>query len=214
MNISSYALHDVISYCDIDTKFVMRVVCKQFGNIKIALIEPIGFKSVFRGAINGSIRMTRYKCIDESQNINYGTPIKTYKNISDMEKDCNMSKWEIGLGCACVGENEEVIKYIIKKGITNWNYGLFGACQTDNTKIVNMMIEKGAKKSLEGFKIACFYGQINVVKIFFSIGIADINIGLLFARRGKEHFPENEKKYNILIEFLVQIGTLLNCDFM
>jgi hypothetical protein len=192
----------------------MKVVCEQFKNIKMILKEPIGFKSVFKGAINGSIRMTKYKCIDEDQNTNYGTPNKTYKNILVLAKENGVSKWDIGLGCACIGENEEVIEYIIKKGITDWNNGLFGACQTNNVKMVNMMIDKGATKLLEGFKVACFFGQLDVVQLFFSMGVCDINIGMSFAQRGKECLPGCEKKYDALIEFLVQLGTLLNNNFM
>lgn len=210
MDVNFYVLKDIILYCDIDTKFVLKNVCKQFANIKIILKNMTEFMTVFEGATNGSMRMTKYKCIDEDQNVNYGTPIKTYKNISSYAKEYGVTKWDIGLNCACMGGNKDVIEFMINKGVTNWDSGLYGACRSDDTEIVDMMIHKGAKMLLNGFKIACFYGQLNVVKLFFTKGIADVNIGISFAQRGKEYFHEHKKRCGDVIDFLIQTCTLMD----
>lgn len=37
MNIDEFTFQDIISYCDVDSKYVMRVVCERFNNIEIKL---------------------------------------------------------------------------------------------------------------------------------------------------------------------------------
>jgi hypothetical protein len=40
MNVTQFVCQDIISYCDINTKYIVKRVCKQFANIKIILEQP------------------------------------------------------------------------------------------------------------------------------------------------------------------------------
>lgn len=188
MEIDEFTFNDIISYCDIDTKYVMRIICRRYANINISLPHLFLYRKAFKGAYYGSMRMTRYKCIDEEQNIYEDNKCIEPENIIKYASGKKISVWDLGLDCACAGGNREIIDMMIKKGSTNWIRGFQGACDGGHIEIIDMMIEKDKNIVVhnlsDGICGACLFGHKNVIEYLIKLGATEWNSGFSYACRG------------------------------
>jgi hypothetical protein len=160
MDIDKFTFTEIISYCDIDTKYVLRVICKYLNNIKISQPHLFLYRKAFKGACYGSMRMVKYKYVDKKQNIYEDVISIPYQNIIKYAKEKKINILDLGLDCACSGGNIEVINYMISKGANNRHRGFQGACH------VNRRLRRRShfRKALEPFESVRVFGLLKSPK--------------------------------------------------
>ena len=123
MNIlDPYTFQDIISWCDIDSKYVMRVVCKLLNDIEIINeTYPEHVSKMYCYAINGSMRLTKYELSKNKTEVGNGLSgackgghLDIAKYIVDM---CKQTEINSSLICACIGGNVEIVKLLMAKGV-------------------------------------------------------------------------------------------------
>lgn len=139
----------IVSFCDIDTKFVLRQVCRCFRNIEIKLegetiIDSMNKhkkrvhmsdekKTMILGAYNGSKKMVTYilqKIRDNGQ--------------MDLTSKQRLSIRSIGLWAACLGGHMSVVTLLMGYGLskTCYSYALDASCMGGHMSLVKYMLKK------------------------------------------------------------------------
>lgn len=144
-----YTLQDIISWCDIDSKYVMRVVCKLLNDIKIINeTYPDHVSKTHYYANNGMIRLTKYELSKNKSEIGNGLDgaskgghLELVKYLVDKCKQCEINS---GLLCACIGGNVEIVKLLMAKGGVYNLHVLFGvARKLKHIEIMKLLTDKG-----------------------------------------------------------------------
>lgn len=86
--------------------------------------------------------------------------------------------------CECIGDNTELVKYVIDKGANSFNDCMRNACFAGNIKIVNLLIEYGVTDWNEGLMLACQSNHLNLVELMIQKGANDWDRGMCGACRG------------------------------
>ena len=171
-----YTLSDIISYCDVDTKLIIRNINKLLcdcGKITLtsdkyidsikeqsaqkeqsvqkeqsAQKEHIAQERFILGIINNSWRLLNYAI---KNNIN---------NIDD---------FECGATYACQYNNIDMLKLFISKGISDYEDIVYSACFYGHYDIVKLLLTEPKTHSEKGygFSIACGAGHLEIVKLLF-----------------------------------------------
>ena len=95
-----------------------------------------------------------------------------------------VTDWNYGLWGAAEGGHKDIVKLMIKKGVTSWSPGLAGAAEGGHIDIVQLMIEKGANNWNGGLHNAALGGHIDIVELMIKMGANDWHWGLSGARKG------------------------------
>lgn len=139
----------IVSFCDIDTKFALRQVCRYFRNIEIKL-EGVSMiesmveckkskrmsdekKTMILGAYNGSKKMVTYIL----QKIRKDGQMK----LTPMQR---LSIKDAGLWAACVGGHMGIVTILMSTGLPKicYDYALDGACVGGHMELVKYMMRK------------------------------------------------------------------------
>lgn len=144
-----YTFQDIISWCDIDSKYVMRVVCKQLNIIEI--IEetyPEHVSKIYHYAINGSMRLTKYELSKDKSEVGNGLSGACKGGHLDIAKYiinmCRQTEINSSLICACIGGNVEIVKLLMEKSGKYNMHVLFGiAHKLKHNDIMKLLIDKG-----------------------------------------------------------------------
>lgn len=165
MNIDVFTLHCVVSYCDIDTKYMLRTLSKSFNDIKILCeyeseyYSPPWCKILVGASYHGSLKLVRRElpkfCDDVmnyrealSESLTYAClgghlPIVKYLftlNVRNILQDCDLYR---GLYKACYSGHKDVIEYMFIHGIPDADGGMYYACEGGQLDIIELMISKG-----------------------------------------------------------------------
>lgn len=226
MNTDQFTIQNIVSYCDIDTKIVMRVVCKQFNGIETvfnkieSFVNPLIVITVDKKTIplvtatyTGSTRRTKYEC-------------KIHKYEYD---DINYGLWG-----ACEGGHSELISYMINLGADDWLSCCCAACRGGQFEIVKLMFKKAKQHNISDINLllsyACWGANIEIVN--YVIGEMDYNtrngmygnvwnIGFTEACKRKKqlNFSSNRVKdikrigqYDKIIKLMIEKGSN-GCSF-
>lgn len=151
--VTQFVCQDIISYCDINTKYIMKRIHKQFANIKIILDQPEYDKTkkwLLKYLL--AIKITRKQYFRDKNILRDGLDYACLRNnakiVESLSKimaethDINMLNK--GLRCACFCGKPELINILIKYGAIDWNLGLSGACESGNFETGKLMIKYGA----------------------------------------------------------------------
>jgi ankyrin repeat protein len=174
-----YALLNVLTYLDIDSKILMRRINKQF-NQPINKIKIWNYNNLINiddkyedliGLRIGSFRMSKYDNLQDTLDEKFSSVCYNgSRKLVDLMIEKGANNWNSGLGCACRGGNLNIVNLMIKKGAIDWDLGLAFACCGGHLNLVNLMIEKGAKLLNRGFADACKYGHLNIVNLMIKYG--------------------------------------------
>lgn len=153
MNVPQFVCQDIISYCDINTKYIMKRVCKQFGNITIILDQPeYDMTKQWLMKYLLAIKITKRQNFKDKNILRDGLDyacLRNNKNIVESMSEMISQTHDVtilneGLRCACFCGKPELINILINYGATDWNLGLSGACESGNFGTGKLMIKYGA----------------------------------------------------------------------
>jgi hypothetical protein len=146
-----YTFQDIISWCDVDSKYVMRVVCKKLNGIKITeKTFPEYASKIHYYAINGMMRLTKYELSKNKAEIGNGLDGASRGGHLELVKylvdKCKQEEINSGLLCACIGGNVEIVKLLMAKGGEYNLHVLFGiARKLKHIEIMKLLTDNGFK---------------------------------------------------------------------
>lgn len=151
-----YIVSDIISYCDVDTKLIIRninkllcdcgkIILRDDNDIKLN-VKEISINDIFAmGVINNSWRLL---------------------NVAIKNGD---NDWELGATYTCQYGYTDMLKFFMNKGIDDYEDIMFRACSYGHYDIVKLLLTEPKARSEKGygFSIACGAGHLEIVKLLF-----------------------------------------------
>lgn len=127
---------------------------------------------------------------------------KIYDLLTYLQK-ANSIDWIKGLRCACIDNNIDMIKLIIKHGSNDLNQQLLYMCHYGYTDMVRLLIEKGATSLTRGLYEACYRGHIQIVKLLMEKGAVNLCRGMQEACLGN---------HMNIVALMLEKGVVLICE--
>jgi hypothetical protein len=186
-----YVLQNIISYCDVDTKFIMRVVNKKLRqyveNIELekeTLDDARVSENLHRfhlGLINNSFRMVRNEIKKGNYNNNLGGNCACHRGNVKMFQffmDIGFDDYDDLMTSACFGGHFEIVKIILKKYPDYAQIGFSSASGTGHFDIAEFLLQYCKPEFNESIKWSCKYNGVDSIKYLIENGFNDWNYGL------------------------------------
>jgi hypothetical protein len=151
-----YTVSDIISYCDIDTKLIIRnvnkLLCNDVGTLKLICDDDYLY-------IDKSLYLPQFII---------GVINNSWRFLNDAIKN-NVNDWDLGAMCACQYGCVDMLKFFMKKGIHDYKEIMYSACYYGHYEIVEtLMTEPSAYGERNyGFSVACGAGHLEIAKLLF-----------------------------------------------
>lgn len=137
MKLSVFELDDIYSYCDIDSRYRVKCLCKYFVE-KIIYMFPEQSKPllVCTNHIIMNINEERLYC-----GTYYGSKIMINYAMKNIQYISDLGLYFLGLYFACLGGQQTIAKSIVTS--VNVHFGILGASQGNHIDILQSMINNG-----------------------------------------------------------------------